>query len=57
MKSWDGTRIQSDALQVPCRYCGAARGERCVRDGHPLRAFPAHQGRIKDATKAREATE
>lgn len=23
-------------------------------DGHPLKAFPAHQGRIKDATKAKE---
>lgn len=54
MRDWTGSRIQSDALTVPCRYCGAQPTQPCVRDGHPLRAFPAHQGRIKDATKAKE---
>ncbi len=54
MHDWVGSSIQQHALTVACRFCGAAAGERCVRDGHPLRAFPAHQGRIKDATKAKE---
>lgn len=54
MIDWRGSTDQQHALTVPCRFCGAARGERCVRDGHTLRAFPAHQGRIKDATKAKE---
>ena len=57
MRDWTGSRIQSDALTVPCRFCGAARGERCVRDGHALQAFPAHSGRINDAAKAARAEE
>lgn len=54
MHDWTGSSTQTDALTVPCRFCGAQPGEPCVRDEHPLRAFPAHVGRINDATKAKE---
>jgi hypothetical protein len=57
MKSWVGSRIRSDAEQVPCRYCHAIAGQQCVtKDLHPrpLEAFPAHTCRIKDAQKPQE---
>lgn len=50
MRDWSGTRIQADALSVPCRDCKAVKGSPCVRDdGQPLRNFPAHCRRITDA--------
>lgn len=55
MRDWTGSTIQQEALAVPCRYCGAQIGDRCVRDEHPLRAFPAHTSRITDARKGEHA--
>jgi hypothetical protein len=51
VRDWTGTRIQSDALEVPCRYCWAQPGDPCVakESGKQLQAFPAHACRINDA--------
>lgn len=53
MKDWTATRIRVDALTVPCRYCHATTDAECVNaEREPLRAFPAHEVRIRDAAKA-----
>jgi hypothetical protein len=53
MRDWTGSRIQSNALTVPCLYCGAVEGELCVAkaDGKPLVAFPAHTSRINESKR------
>lgn len=58
MKDWSGTRVQQEALTVPCTYCKAAVGSGCVRfDGKPLEGFPAHTSRSSDArAKAQKET-
>lgn len=52
MRDWLGTQIQRDALTVACRHCRAPVGELCTNAGQPLRAFPAHDVRIRDAKRA-----
>jgi hypothetical protein len=51
VRDWTGSRIQADALEVPCRYCWAQPGDPCVakESGKQLQAFPAHACRINDA--------
>lgn len=51
MRDWLGTQIQRDALTVACRYCHAPIGELCTNAGQPLKAFPAHEVRIRDAKR------
>lgn len=51
MRDWLGTQIQRDALTVGCRHCHAPAGELCMNDGQPLKAFPAHEVRIRDAKR------
>ncbi|WP_438941778.1 zinc finger domain-containing protein [Mycobacterium intracellulare] len=54
MHDWTGTRIRTEALTVPCRYCHADAGQPCItkdREPRELRAFPAHCCRINDAQK------
>ena len=52
MRDWLGSSIQRDALTVACRYCHAPVGELCTNQGQPLKAFPAHDVRIRDAKRA-----
>ena len=52
MRDWTGSRIQADSLVVMCPWCKAAIGEPCTNEGQPLRAFPAHEVRIRLASKA-----
>lgn len=47
MRDWSGSRVQVEALTVPCRHCHAAAGEVCVNNGVPLVAFPAHDVRVR----------
>lgn len=57
--------VDTDALELDCPICHAPAGEFCRHESGNERKMPcpkqiaaaAHQGRIKDATKAQEATE
>src|ERR1700757_3067676 len=48
---WDGSPEREAALKVGCQWCGATPGQPCrrVKDGEPLRAFPAHPRRMTAA--------
>jgi len=55
MKDWTGSTEQMEALRSPCPYCLAAAGEECHQKGdttHPLRAFPAHEVRLRRSREA-----
>ena len=56
MPDWTGSAARADALQVPCRYCHAIKGNPCINtfaEGNPpLWHFAAHQRRITDAAIA-----
>ena len=59
MRDWAGTRVREDALLVPCSYCGARVGELCTAKGDPshvLRAWPAHDVRVRAGRRKAEAT-
>ena len=58
MYDWTGSRIQADALTVPCTFCGAGIDERCHAKGNPghlLEAFPAHDVRTRAGQKKANA--
>lgn len=51
MRDWLGTTVQREALTVGCPHCRAPAGELCTNAGQPLKAFPAHEVRIRDAKR------
>lgn len=53
---WRGTAEQMEALTVACSFCKAPAGSPCVNEGVVLRAFPAHDIRVRTAKKIQEAS-